>query len=80
MDSLLLSQGIRRAEMEYFAFIAQEMRNGRGKQPAAWEASKITEKWKNLKIYIFLESTGFSRTVLKSTVYTQLVLRPLRIV
>lgn len=58
MDSPLLSQGLRRAEMEYFAFIAQEMRNGQGKQPAAWEASKITCEKKLKKkenIYVFEE-------------------------
>lgn len=44
MDSLLLNQGLRRAEIDYFAFIAQEKRNGQGKWPAAWKASEITEK------------------------------------
>lgn len=44
MDSLLLSQGLRTAEIEYFAFIVQENKNGQRKQPAAWKASEITEK------------------------------------
>lgn len=44
MDFLLLSQGLRTAEMEYFAFISEGKRNSQGKQPAAWKASEITEK------------------------------------
>lgn len=44
MDSPLLSQGLRRTEMEYFTFIAQEKRNGQGKHPPEWKASKIKEK------------------------------------
>lgn len=44
MDSLLLRQGLRRAEMEQFSFIAQEKKNGQGKQPAAWKTTEITEK------------------------------------
>lgn len=44
MDFQLLSQGLRRVEMEQFAFISQGKRNGQGKQPAAWKAREITEK------------------------------------
>lgn len=50
--------------MEYFAFIAQDKRNGQGKQPPAWKASEITKKTQ-LKICMVLRNTGFGETDLK---------------
>lgn len=51
--------------MKYFAFIAQDKRNGQGKQPPARKASEITKKKKKTKTMYGLKNIGFSGTDLK---------------
>lgn len=45
--------------MKYFAFIAQDKRNGQGKQPPARKASEITKKKKKTKTMYGFEEHRF---------------------